>query len=191
MFTWDAAAMSLALLLAGCADIQQPVSTLDSSRTDDGQSSACARYAWTENREIPDGYHQGILLGPVLTEDDGAELGPLVLRLDIRHPATGDLDIWLTYDADGDGRPDVWGPVEFFRSRAEVAAEELHACPPSLDGTYFFRDDPGDEEAAFVSFRMLPRGHAFFLAVADTLAEQTGSILGWSVLLDGPAVMAQ
>lgn len=186
MLRLDAAAMSLALLFMACSFIPQVASEPDPSQVDDGQGSAYSRHAWTEAREVPDGDRQGILIGPVLTDGNGAELGPVVLRLDINHPATGDLDIWLAYDADEDGNPEARAPVEFFRARLDVRAEELHACPSSLNGTYFFRDGTGGEETVFAPFHELPRGHAFYLAVADTLADERGKVLGWAVYTKEP-----
>lgn len=149
------------------------------------------RYAWTEAREIPDGDCHGILIGPVLTVDNGSNLGPVVLQLDIRHPAAGDLDLWLAYDADGDGDPEARAPIELFRMRSGISAEQLYACPQSLEGCYFFRDGNGEGEALFAPFHALRRGHAFYLAVADTLAEDTGSVLGWAVYTQDPELLAQ
>jgi len=191
MSSLDAAAMGLALLLMGCADFQKPAIEMVPGRIDTGQEAASIRYGWTEAREVPDGHRRGIVIGPVLTDDNGACLGRVGFRLDIRHPATSDLDIWLAYDSDGDGNPETRVPIEFFRSRSGSAAEELHACPESLEGSYFFRDDIVGEEAVFSPFRALDRGHAFYLTVADTLVGETGSVLGWAIYLERPSLAAQ
>ena len=186
MLRLDTATTSLALLLMGCAGIVQPAIEPESGRYDEGQASPWGGYTWTEAREIPDGDRQGTLIGPVFTKDDGLNLGPVALRLDIRHPAVGDLDLWLAYDADGDGNPETRAPIEFFRMRSDIRAEQLYACPQSLDGTYFFRDDAGEREALFAPFNVLRRGHAFYLAVVDSLAEDTGSVLGWAIYVEEP-----
>ena len=164
---------------------RQPVAAL-SGGPEDGSGLGYTPYAWSEARQIPDGDRRGITLGPVCTKDDASELGSVMLRLDIRHPATGDLQIWLAYDANGDGAPDVRVPVEFYLSRPDSSAEELHACPISLQGTYFFRDDPRGHETPFAPLRTLRRGHAFFLQVADTLAEKAGTVLDWAVYVKAP-----
>jgi hypothetical protein len=177
------AAASLALLFIGCANVYQPGAELIPGRIDEGQEGAYLRYSWTEAREIPENDPRGILVGPIVVDRGWATLGTVTLRLDIRHPDTGDLDIWLAYDADGDGTPEVRAPVEFFRCRLDLAAEELHAYPLALTGSYYFRDNPDGEETPFAPFRDLLPGRAFYLAVADTLAEDTGSLLAWSVYL--------
>jgi hypothetical protein len=177
-------ALSVMVLLAGCAD--SAGSGAVSSRVDDGQGPMYHTYAWTDSRAIPDGAPGGLLLGPLMTENDSSELGAIMLRLDIRHPAPSDLDMWLAYDADGDGNPETRAPVEFHRSRSDIHGQALHAFPRWAEGTYFFRDGLDDDNAAFQSFRALPRGHAFYLVVADTLAEYAGSIQGWAVYTKVP-----
>jgi hypothetical protein len=68
-------------------------------------------------------------------------------RLDIRHPATGDLDVRLAYDAD-------------------------------------------EDEQVLGAFRSLPRGHAYYLMVADTLAEDTGTVLRWAIRTERTGALA-
>jgi hypothetical protein len=190
MFKLDAATMSLALLLTSCADVGDPASARSPDQNHQARACAYGRHAWTEALEIPDGDRRGVLIGPIVVEDDGADLGPVILRVDLRHPATGDLDLWLCYDADGDMNPEARAPVEFFRSRSDPGSGELHACPASLDGSYFFRDGAGGERA-FAVFDRLRRGHAFYLAVADTLAGAAGVVLGWAVYLESPVPAAR
>lgn len=182
--------VALTLLLAGCGGIHRPTAELDTTGPGDGPGSGYQCYVWTEARQIPDGDHRGILMGPIGTNADAAKLGPITLRLAIRHPAPGDLDIRLMYDSDADGQPETCAPVEFFRSRLEDRAEELHACPGSLDGCYIFKDGTDTEEAVFAVFNELPRGHAFYLSVADTLAEDKGSVLNWAVYTQDPGPLA-
>lgn len=136
---------------------------------------------WTEVRQIPDANPRGIWLGPIFSSGDEGDLSRVVLRLDIRHASTGDLAVRLAYDGDGDGVPDVSAPIEFFRARTDPGGREFHACPQSLDGIYFFRDSMDEAERAFTPFRSLPAGHAFFLSVADTLAQEAGTLVGWAI----------
>ena len=175
--------VSLAALVVGC--IEHPTSSVGGNLIAVYSAPAIERgsYSWTQPRQIPDNDSRGILLGPLVTRADGDDLGPVILRLDIRHSATVDLAVRLAYDADGDGKPEIQVPIEFYRSRADVRAQELYACPQSLNGSYFFRDGTGDEPVLAV-LQALPPGRAFYLAVADTLPGETGTVLGWSVQLD-------
>jgi len=190
MFRIPMTAMSLAVLLQGCVNNPPTGMGRNLTAADGAPDTASGWYACTEAREIPDGDHRGIVIGPLVIRDDGTDLGRVVLRLDIRHPATGDLDLRLAYDADEDGRPEVSTPVEFFHSRSDPRARELHACPQPLDGSYFFQDSADEEVQIFAAFESLPPGHAFYLVVADTLAEDKGNVLGWAVCTvdSGPMV---
>ena len=184
MFKSNATAVSLAVLVLGCIDL--PTSSIGANSIAANSAAswkASSRYSWTQSRQIPDNDRRGILLGPLFTQADGGALGRVILRLDIRHSATVDLAVRLAYDADGDGKPEVQVPIEFYRSRPDARAQELYGCPESLNGTYFFRDGVGDDPI-FARLQSLPRGRAFYLAVADTLAGETGTVLGWSVQLD-------
>ena len=185
MFKLNLATISLALLTLGGAESLRTSDAIGTGPT--ARGFAHRRHAGTEARSIPDGDRRGVLLGPIFTENDGKPLGTVLLRLDIRHPATGDLDIHLAYDADGDGAAETRAPIEFFRSRPEPDAAETYACPASLNGTYFFRDGDGDEDV-FDCFSGLPSGHAFYLAVADTLAQDVGRVADWSVSRADPVV---
>lgn len=190
MFRTRMMAVSLAVLLQGCAG--DPPAGIGRSYTaaEGGPGAAGGWSVWTEARVIPDADRRGIRIGPVATNDEGTDLSRLVLCLDIRHPAMGDLDVRLGYDADDDGNPEVSIPVEFFRSRTDPYARELHACPASLDGAYFFRDSADEDEQVFAAFRLLPRGHAFYLMVADTLAEDTGMVRGWAIRTERTGAVA-
>jgi len=172
---------SLAFLIPGCASDSPRANTKRSTSLGVGSTSEQGWHVWSEARTIPDGDRGGILIGPVVIQNDGTDLSRVILRLDIRHPAPGDLDLHLAYDADEDGRPEVSIPVEFFRSRSGPQAGEFHACPSSLEGTYFFRDSADEAERVFAPLRSFSSGHSFYLAVADTLPEDTGTVLGWAV----------
>lgn len=186
MLTWNAAVVVVILCAVGCMGTQRPTDDAVNVRHDSVSGPALDRYASSETREIPDGDRRGILLGPVYTENDQSALGPIVLRLDIRHPATVDLDVRLGYDSDGDGWPEIEAPVEFYRSRLDLHGRPLDACPQSLDGVYLFLDGEEHEEEVFAGFQEAPRGKAFYLSVADTLAGVTGRVLGWEIDLESP-----
>ncbi len=180
MFWTHLTVMSLAVLLQGCSNTPPTGIGKNCAPAEERSGAAGGWSVWTEAGEIPDGDRRGIRMGPVVASD-GTDLSRVILRLNLRHPATGDLDVRLAYDADDDGRPEVTVPIEFFRSRSDSWARELHACPQSLDGTYFFQDSTEEQEQVFTAFQLLPPGHAFYLAVADTLAEDTGEVLSWAI----------
>jgi hypothetical protein len=184
MLMWNAAAAVVMLCAMGCTGTLQPTDDSVSARHDFASGMALDRYVSSETREIPDGDRRGILLGPVFTGSEQTALGPVVLRLSIRHPARVDLDIRLGYDSDGDGRPEIEAPVEFFRSRLEMHDRALDACPQSLDGVYLFMDGEEEDEQVFAGFQGAPRGKAFYLSVADTLTGVTGRVLGWEIDLE-------
>jgi hypothetical protein len=190
MFWVPMTAMSLAVLLQGCANDPPTRIGRDFTAADAGPGAASGWCVWTEARKIPDGDRRGILIGPIVPNDDGTDLSRVVLRLDIRHPATGDLDVRLAYDADEDGRPEFSVPIEFFRSRSDPMGRELHACPQPLDGTYYFRDSADEQGQVFAAFQSLLSGHAFYLAVADTLAEDTGRVLCWAIRTEETGALA-
>ena len=188
MFKLNLATISLALLTLGGAESLRTSDAIGTGPT--ARGFAHRRHAGTEARSIPDGDRRGVLLGPIFTENDGKPIGTVLLRLDIRHPAPGDLDLHLAYDTDEDGRPDVSIPIEFFRSRSDPDAGETHACPRSLDGTCFFRDSADEEEQLFAAFRPCPGGRSFYLEVADTLAADTGTVLRWAIKTASPGSIA-
>jgi hypothetical protein len=172
-------AIGLAVLFPNCAS-DSPTGTGRSPRPADAGPDA-AWHTWNEVRMIPDGDRRGTLIGPLFSPDDGGDLSLLVLELNIRHPAPGDLELHLAYDADDDGKPEVSIPIELSRYRTSPHGAERHAFPRWLEGTYFFRDGSGEQEPMFAAFHSLPAGHHFYLMVADTLAQETGAVLGWAL----------
>lgn len=185
MCDWTTTATMLAFGVLGCTSPHASITSAKSADHDPGRGPLDERFASCETVEIPDGDGRGIAIGPLFTADEAAELGPVTLRLDISHPATGDLDVRLGYDTDGDNAPEVEAPVEFFRARSEEHGVCLHACPRCLDGVYYFRDCEHEQEQIFAGFEEFPRGGAFYLIVADTLAGEAGCLHGWEVALPG------
>ena len=177
-----ASILVLIFLLAGCAGRGRHAARPGAGSSIDDPAAGYVRHDWTEVREIPDADRRGILLGPLFIGDHRSQLGAVVLRLEIWHPARVDLDLWLGYDADGNGDPETRVPVEFHRSRSCFWAREVRACPRTVEGTYIFCD-AGNVDGLFEPFRSLPSGGAFYLSVADTLVKDTGCVQGWSVYL--------
>jgi len=184
----NVAAMGFTMLMTGCDTTQTVPNAMGYAGRD---CSAYRPYVWTEARPIPDGDRRGTLIGPLCIENDEPRLGEVELAIDISHPCTSDLEISLAYDADGDGNPEARAPVEFHRSRPAFDAEQRNAVSPSLAGTYYFRDGAEEYETAFAGLRELPRGHAFYLAVADTAGTDAGSVERWAVYLPESGAIVQ
>jgi hypothetical protein len=154
---------------------------------DDCLRSDCDAFTFSQAVTIPDGVRAGVLIGPLAVEGEGSLEG-LVVRIEIRHPATGDVDLRLCYDEDKDGIPDATAPLEFYLARKNACtAAEPFASPAELSGDYYFHDGgPGVSEPIFSAFRGLERGGRFYLAAVDSMAQESGSISNWSVYLNRP-----
>lgn len=128
---------------------------------------------------IPDGVRNGLILGPVQIGNPGETLDSVDLDLELIHPNSADVEVRLAYDADNDGEPDASAEMEFFRARCNDQ-EVLYACPQALNGRYHFGlEDAGEDPLE--AFLGLPAGGRFYLTVADTLAQEIGTVHGWSV----------
>lgn len=161
------------------------------------------RYCFDASTVIPDGDPAGAVIGPLRTSGGGTLVGEIVLEISVSHSYTGDVVVELCYDADNDGQVDVKVPVDLFRSRLDPSTTgERLAYPMELEGSYYFRDDnpieaeewtratkgePAGSELApsrtFSALRAFRSGGSFYLAMADTSAQNTGSVSSWSVLL--------
>jgi hypothetical protein len=153
------------------------------------------RYSCDGRISIPDADPAGIMIGPVLIPDDGSALEGVVLQVRIVHPSPEDLRLSLVYDSDNDGRADIRAPLELYRARTGWGVDrDPFACPSVLNGTYYFRDDGMRhelEEASLSLFNGLHRGGRFYLEIADTLREDVGIVLGWSLYLQKPTTAAR
>ncbi len=132
---------------------------------------------------IPDGQPEGITLGPVSVSGSGT-LEDITLSLTVSHPYSADLTFSLAYDADGDGNLEASSPVEMFLSRSQPDSEEAWNCTPTLDGTYFFKDEGWKRngvDSDFGVFDGLSAGGDWYLVVVDSQSGQTGIISDWAV----------
>jgi len=132
---------------------------------------------------IPDAHHEGITLGPVSASGSGT-LEDITLSLTVSHPYSADLTFSLEYDADGDGDPEASSSVEMFLSRTQPDSEEVWHCTPTLDGTYFFKDEGWKRDGVDSDFRVfdgLSAGGDWYLVAKDSQAGQTGIIFDWAV----------
>lgn len=170
----------LAMFLGGCSRVSPVIQ---------GKSeclrSEYVKYAYNNPTPIRDADPTQTVIGPVRVSAEGGPLQDVILCLSVSHENTGDLDLWLRYDADSDGKPEASAPVEFYKGRADACgAKEPYACPMSLDGVYWFTDDGVNElEQTFAVFNGIARGGDFYLAVSDTLAEDVGTIANWSIYI--------
>jgi hypothetical protein len=140
---------------------------------------------------VPDGERAGVAIGPLRISGHVPGEG-LVVRVHMRHPNTADLNLRLSYDVNADGTPDVTVPLEIYRARADACvSSEPFSYPIGLDGEYYFRDDaPDAADAIFSAFHQLRGGGVFYLMAADSVAQDVGTILDWSVYVKHPAAIS-
>jgi len=177
-----------AALMVGCSALAPDAPPIGGSPD---RMSECGyeRFSFDACTVIPDDDPAGLTIGPIHVPDDGSPLDGVVLRLDIAHVSPADLQLSIRYDSDDDGKPDAGAPLELHRARGNGwAAGEPHACPSRLDGTYYFEDDSpcGEGDVSLSAFDGMRPGGAFYLVVADTLADDTGVVRGWSVYMRRP-----
>ncbi len=133
---------------------------------------------------IPDGDFEGLTLGPVSCGNNGEILRAVDLIVDLNHPNTADVALRLCYDQDNDGQIDAEAELEFFRARrAGWSGAVANACSQSLCGAYYFSAAEPEGDPLDV-FRGLQAGGSFYLAVADTLAQDAGILRMWSVRVE-------
>ncbi len=146
-------------------------------------------YSFRTPTPIPDGDRAGVVAGPIRIPDDGAAVEGVILSISITHHYTGDLDLRLGYDEDNDGIAEASAALEPHRARpGGWAVREPFACPAEMNGVFYYRDDaPGEYDergdASFSVFDGLAKGGCFMLSAVDSLAEDTGTLLGWTVFL--------
>lgn len=130
---------------------------------------------------IPDGDARGLTLGPIAGGSRDEVIRAVGLMVDLSHPSTADAALRLCYDQDNDGQVDAEAQVEFYRARRAGWSDAVaNACPQSLDGAYYFRAaELGDDPLQV--FRGLRAGGCFYLALADTLPQDVGTLRHWSV----------
>jgi hypothetical protein len=184
---WIVQVITFALLLGGCWRVNTVMTTMS-----DCLNSSYERYTYHNPTTITDADPAGNVIGPVRIPAEGGLLHGVILCLNISHKRTADLDLWLRYDADNDGKPEASAPVEFYRGRTDgCAAREPYACPMALQGSFWFRDDGvGGPDHTFAVFNGLARGGSFYLAVSDTLAKDVGTITNWSVYVEKTTQLA-
>jgi len=136
---------------------------------------------------IPDNDPEGITLGPLVVPAREFPMCGIIFGILIEHDHTADLAMRLHYDSDNDGIYDVDTPVEIYLARSEPCiGEELWACPLSLGGAYYFKDEDWKEygeEASLKSFEGLPTGGCFYLTMTDKLEGDTGVVRSWGVFI--------
>jgi hypothetical protein len=180
-----------AAILIGCRSIPIPTEMAPAEKND-CLGAGYDRYSDGERATIPDASPAGIAIGPVQTPDDGSALEGVVLEIGIVHESPSDVALWLLYDSDNDGRPEARARLELYRARRGPCADrDPFACPSVLDGTYYFRDEGrSGAEISLSIFDGLASGGSFYLAVADTLPDDVGTVLGWAVYVERPVSCA-
>ncbi len=148
-------------------------------------------YSYRAPTPIPDGDRAGVVVGPIRIPDDGNPVKGVILSISISHPYTGDLSLRLGYDENNDGVVEASAELEPHRARpGGWAVREPYACPAEMNGVFYYRDEPPGEyddrgDASFGVFDGLAKGGCFRLSAVDSLPEDKGTLLGWTVYLKG------
>jgi len=178
--------LAAVILSAGCSFGAPPSTGGDWTTARDGRTTESEVRTETNRLAavIPDADSKGVTLGPIAAGGEGSVLDAVGLHVDLIHPSTPDLALWLCYDADNDRQVDVRTEIEFHRaSRDGWHGEVAFACASSLEGTYYFLEENGGDGPLGI-FSGMWAGGSFYLVAADTLAEDVGVIRDWSVLVD-------
>jgi hypothetical protein len=147
---------------------------------------------------VPDADPVGVTFGPLATSGT-ATMEDVILKVEISATWIGDVRLWLLYDTDCDGIPEITAEI--------LCRAGLDGCPPdgccgcsgNLDGWYGFDDtaasiedicptlfDPGCYSSDYDSSGMgvfdgHPSGGEFWLFCADGAGGDATSIGGWEV----------
>jgi hypothetical protein len=159
--------------------------------------------------DIPDGSPVGTgLLGPIQFTDNGSVIVDAIVEIDLTHTWVGDLRVFVYYDGDCNGTPDI-GPVALLCRQDLALCEPDGCCGCSGDLTgpgYVFSDSSPDElgdpdcpsaipPACFHPALESPnplsvfdaenRGACFWIEAFDGAGADVGTLNGWTVhLLD-------
>lgn len=170
------------------APVVEPTATLAAAASDDLVSGYDV-YSFHTPTAIPDGVRAGVAVGPMRIPDDGGLVDGLIVSISILHRHPGDLSLRVGYDENNDGVLEASATLESYRARPSGwTVREPFACPAEMNGVYYYRDEPVNEfddrtDAAFSVFNGLAKGGCFTLTAADSLPEDTGTLLGWTVFL--------
>jgi hypothetical protein len=150
------------------------------------------------NLTIPDDDPEGLMLGAIPSGGGGGAIVDVILAVELYHTWAGDLRVWLLYDVECDGTPDVQGEV-LCRIGLDGCPED-GCCGASADlaGLYEFDDTVGsieDDTSSFPPgcygpdydslgldvFDGLPTGGCWYLFLADGASGDVGTVDSWQV----------
>jgi hypothetical protein len=147
---------------------------------------------------VPDDDVNGVTFGPLATTGT-APIEDVILNVGISATWTGDVRLWLLYDTDCDGYPEVTGQVLCRHSLADCPEEDCCGCSGDLNGWYGFDDaaasiedicpsvfapgcyGPDYDSSGLSVFDGYNAGGCFWLFCADGAGGDATSISGWEV----------
>ena len=190
--------LAISLLAAGGAWAQKNVANPVGDKAPDRidcQTDGYDCYCGGSGGDIPDADPAGAIFGPANTSNGGPMIVDVILFVEITHTWIGDLQMFLYYDFECDGVPDVIGQV---LERPGVPGTTF-GCSGDLAGLYGFDDTvasiedicptifptgcygPDYDSVGMDVFDGLPIGGCFWLHVIDNAGGDVGSVTGWEV----------
>jgi hypothetical protein len=149
---------------------------------------------------VPDDNVDGVTFGPMSTEAGGV-IQDVILQVDISATWIGDVRLWLLYDVEPDGVPDVTGELLCRHTLTGCPPDGCCGCSGNLLGWYGFDDTaasiedqcptqfpegcygPDYDSSGLGVFAGYATGGDFYLFCADGAAGDATSIGGWNVYL--------
>jgi len=149
---------------------------------------------------VPDDDTLGVTFGPLPT-NPGDTIYDVILEVDISATWIGDVRLWLLYDVEPDGAPDITGELLCRHTLAGCPGEGCCGCSGNLLGWYGFDDTaasiedqcpsvfpvgcygPDYDSSGLGVFVGEATGGDFYLFCADGAAGDATSVGGWNVYL--------
>ncbi|MFH1864247.1 MAG: hypothetical protein ABIK85_00055 [Candidatus Eisenbacteria bacterium] len=147
---------------------------------------------------VPDANPVGATFGPLMTYGTSS-IEDVILNVNISATWIGDVRLWLLYDTDCDGYPEVTGQLLCRHSYAGCPADGCCGCSGNLSGWYGFDDTsasiedlcpsvfapgcygPDYDSSGLDVFDDYASGGCFWLFCADGAGGDATSIGGWEV----------
>jgi hypothetical protein len=149
---------------------------------------------------VPDDDTVGMTFGPMPTNPGGI-IQDVILEVDISATWIGDVRLWLLYDVEPDGNPDITGELLCRPGLAGCPGDDCCGCSGNLLGWYGFDDTapsiedqcpssfpngcygPDYDSSGLGVFIGSATGGDFYLFCADGAGGDATSIGGWNVFV--------
>jgi hypothetical protein len=195
------AILCLALLLVTCVASAQKIPGQNSGDMPpriDCVTDGYDAYLGGTGGPVPDDDIVGVTFGPLST-DPGDVIQDVILEVDISATWIGDVRLWLLYDVEPDGNPDITGELLCRHSLAGCPEEDCCGCSGNLDGWYGFDDTapsiedecpsvfpigcygPDYDSSGLGVFVGQATGGDFYLFCADGAGGDATEIFAWNV----------